>query len=265
MKRRLSFHCNIDIYYINHNNEFILLPRPNKYIASTNYYGNVTVRAQWSITQLGDRSKFLRSDNRFIFCQLNSMRPTIKLFRCSGIDYSYFSTNKTAVITDTISFRFDGIDPMNNKSEYDLKIINEFKKGYVMDNLGTSIVETTINSMYGTPRFSIMPHIDEVYFNKPYTTVKWTDGTTTTVKCRDDDEFNKEIGVSMAISRRYYATYTPNPRASFKKLIYKDAIDQTTAIQNRKEKKKSARLKALVEPEKEISDGDIPASEESSS
>lgn len=264
MMERISFHCDIGIYYINQNDEFIPLPRPDKYVASTNYYGHVSVRVQWSITQLGDHSKFLRSDNRFIFCKLNSMKPIIKLFRCSGIDYSYFSTNKTAIVTDTISFRFDGIDPMN-KSEYDQKIINEFEKGYIVGNFGTSIVATTINTMYGTPQFSIMPHIDEVYFNKPYTTVKWTDGTTTTVKCRDDDEFNKEIGVSMAITRRYYETYMPNPRASFKKLIYKDAIDQTAAIQNRKEKKKSARLKALVESEKEISNGDISASEESSS
>jgi hypothetical protein len=249
---------------MDHNGEFIQLPRPDKYVASTNYYGHVTVRVQWSITQLGDRSKFFKRDHRFIFCQLNSMKPIIKLFKCSGIDYSHFSTNKTAITTDTISFRFDGIDPMN-KSEYDQKIINEFEKGYIMGNLRTSIVTTTINSMYGTPQFMAMPRIDEVYFSKPYTTVKWIDGTTTTVKCRDDDEFNKEIGVSMAITRKYYESVSPNPRASFKKLIYKDAIDQTTAIQNRKEKKKSARLKALIEPEKEISNGDISASEEPSS
>ena len=264
MKKRISFHCDIGIYYMDHNGEFILLPRPDKYVASTNYYERVMVRVQWSITQLGDCVKFFRRGHRFIFCQLNSMKPKIELFKCSGIDYSYFSTNKNEVITDTVSFRFDGIDPMN-KSEYDQKIINEFEKGYIVGNFGTSIVATTINTMYGMPQFSVMPHIDEVYFNKPYTTVKWIDGTTTTVKCRDDDEFNKEIGVSMAITRKYYESVSPNPRASFKKLIYKDAIDQTTAIQNRKEKKKSARLKALVEPEKEISNGDISASEEPSS
>jgi hypothetical protein len=73
-----------------------------------------------------------------------------------------------------------------------------------------------------------IPIMSDIFYNAPYTTVKWQDGTTTTVKVGEDDEFNKEYGLAMAISKKYYECLeAPNPRAAFKKAAYKDAHDQT--------------------------------------
>lgn len=91
---------------------------------------------------------------------------------------------------------------------------------YYKDHMITSLIE------HGSfPNH--MPGIRKVFFNDPYTTIKWTDDTTTTVKCRDDEKFNKEIGVSMAISRKYFELNNPTaPRAKFKEIV-KNATDQT--------------------------------------
>ena len=70
------------------------------------------------------------------------------------------------------------------------------------------------------------PLISDIFYNKPYTTVKWFDGTITTVKSIDGDSFNKEIGLAMAISRKYYESIgLEHPRAAFKQACYKDAHD----------------------------------------
>ena len=42
------------------------------------------------------------------------------------------------------------------------------------------------------------------WFNEPYTTVKWSDGTTTTVKCGDDDEYNKATGFLLCCAKRLF-------------------------------------------------------------
>ena len=126
-----------------------------------------------------------------------------------------------------------------------------------------------INSTYGLPILMGIPRIDEIYFTEPYTTIKWTDKSTTTVRCQDGEEFNKEIGVAMAITRKYFESMpVANPRASFKELVYKKAVDQTKAVHDRKarkKKKKLERLKALEKSNKEISDGDISTITKSSS
>lgn len=44
--------------------------------------------------------------------------------------------------------------------------------------------------------------IKKVIFNEPATIVLWADGTKTVVKCQEDDIFNPEVGLAMAISKR---------------------------------------------------------------
>lgn len=111
------------------------------------------------------------------------------------------------------------------------------------------------NSYNATPRSlhsigmgaGIIPIIDNVYFNNPYTTVKWKDHTTTTVKCTDGEVFNKEIGLAMAISKKYLETFGfPYPRSAFKSIV-NNAVDQsakTAAKKAYKEAKKQKLLKA---------------------
>lgn len=47
-----------------------------------------------------------------------------------------------------------------------------------------------------------VPEIEKVIFNDPATIIFWKDGTKTVVKCSEDDEFNPEVGMAMAISKK---------------------------------------------------------------
>lgn len=47
-----------------------------------------------------------------------------------------------------------------------------------------------------------MPKIKNVIFNAPATIVFWADGTKTVVKAQDDDKFDPEKGLAMAISKK---------------------------------------------------------------
>lgn len=46
--------------------------------------------------------------------------------------------------------------------------------------------------------------IKEVIFNPPATIVFWNDGTKTVVKCQNDEVFDTEKGLAMAISKKYF-------------------------------------------------------------
>lgn len=46
------------------------------------------------------------------------------------------------------------------------------------------------------------PQITKVIFNGPATIVFWSDGTKTVVKCDDDEFFDREKGIAMAISKK---------------------------------------------------------------
>lgn len=47
-----------------------------------------------------------------------------------------------------------------------------------------------------------MPNIKNVIFNDPATIVFWADGTKTVVQCQDDDIFDPEKGLAMAITKK---------------------------------------------------------------
>ena len=57
-----------------------------------------------------------------------------------------------------------------------------------------------------------MPVISKVIFNPPATIVMWDDGTKTVVKTKtsgkkkDQDKFSEEIGLAMAIAKKYYGS-----------------------------------------------------------
>lgn len=48
----------------------------------------------------------------------------------------------------------------------------------------------------------VIPKIEDVIFNGPATIVKWSDGTKTVVKWCEDDLFDPEKGLAMAISKK---------------------------------------------------------------
>ena len=46
------------------------------------------------------------------------------------------------------------------------------------------------------------PHPKKVIFSGPATTILWTDGTKTTVKCQGDDVFDKETGIALCYLKK---------------------------------------------------------------
>lgn len=48
--------------------------------------------------------------------------------------------------------------------------------------------------------------IDKVYFNEPWTIVKWKDGSTTRVKCAEGDIYSKRMGLMYCIVKRHFST-----------------------------------------------------------
>ena len=65
-----------------------------------------------------------------------------------------------------------------------------------------------------------LPFIDKVIFNPPATVVIWSDGTKTVVKARkgkkkaESDEFSEEIGLAVAIAKKYFGS-----RSAFLKAV----------------------------------------------
>lgn len=82
----------------------------------------------------------------------------------------------------------------------------------------------------------IIPGIKNVFFNemKRTTTVVFLDHTSVIVKCTDNDEFYPEMGLAMAIARRYFGS-----RTKLKKAV--DKWVATSAPKNEQLRKKAAR------------------------
>lgn len=76
------------------------------------------------------------------------------------------------------------------------------------------------SKLYGA-MFWEMPKIKDVKFNDPATIVFWADGTKTVVKCQDDDIFDPEKGLAMAISKKALGN-KGNYCNEFKKWLPKD-------------------------------------------
>ena len=82
-----------------------------------------------------------------------------------------------------------------------------------------------------------VPVITRCIINDPAVVVFWSDGTKTVGKCMNNDEFNPEIGLAMAISRKYYELIGfPNPRGAFKNQL-KKAEDRSAKTKEKRERK----------------------------
>lgn len=62
----------------------------------------------------------------------------------------------------------------------------------------------------------MMPRINKVIFNDPATIVLWSDGTKTVVKA-NNEEFDKEKGLAMAIAKKLYGYNKGNYYNIFKR------------------------------------------------
>lgn len=99
-------------------------------------------------------------------------------------------------------------------------------------------IKGSLNAVYGTNKtylknetyFKTCPCIKRVIFNPPATIVMWEDGTKTIVKCTEGEEFKEELGLAMAIAKRYFGS-----RSKFKKEVAKASRPQEKTFKNEAE------------------------------
>lgn len=123
----------------------------------------------------------------------------------------------------------------------DIGVIEKLKKE--IQNASNEILKGLgVNNMV-----RIVPFITRCIINDPAVVLFWSDGTKTVGKCMGDDEFNPEIGLAMAISRKYYEMIGfPNPRSAFKNQL-KNAENRSAKTKEKRERKMKLLESAKVE------------------
>lgn len=76
----------------------------------------------------------------------------------------------------------------------------EYEGKYEWHNFYPDLVAVRLIS--GSP--NRLPVVLAIYANPPYTTVKWGDGSTTTVKCCEDDTYSEAQGFAAALTKKLY-------------------------------------------------------------
>ena len=87
-----------------------------------------------------------------------------------------------------------------------------------INNASVSTRKVAYNSMWKRTK------IKNVIFNDPATIVFWSDGTKTVVKCGENDIYDPEKGLAMAVAKKYLGTNKShsNYMDEFKKWLPKD-------------------------------------------
>lgn len=123
----------------------------------------------------------------------------IDLLRFNGDDYSYGCIKD---IMKELSDR-DNFSVITTNNPYDPR------RCFVDDNAYNQIVryvKDDLNVTYGMYEqyklVTFLAQIEDVIFNDPATIVFWSDGTKTVVKAQNDEEFDPEKGLSMAITKK---------------------------------------------------------------
>ena len=111
-------------------------------------------------------------------------------------------------------------------------------KSYNVDDLLNRILGSIEKDSFGVPM------IKEVIYNAPNTVVYWMDGTKTVVTATKGETFNKEIGLAMAISKKYFSISNDKPRAAFKNAV-KNASDYSAATEHKRKQKELKEVKKL--------------------
>lgn len=96
---------------------------------------------------------------------------------------------------------------MNEKTIYD-EYLNRMERNRYRDILDAFGLKTNTEKekenkgMTTNRNKAYVPSIKKVIFNNPATIVIWNDGTKTTVKCSERDEYSEEVGLAMCISKK---------------------------------------------------------------
>lgn len=100
-----------------------------------------------------------------------------------------------------------------NVSVFDKERKNNMPIGSNKSKKKSISIATALAMVFDSPSIQI----DRVMFNGPATIVYWSDGTKTIVKCMEDEEFDPEKGLAMAICKRLYGD-------NFHR-VFKDSLD----------------------------------------
>ncbi len=131
---------------------------------------------------------------------------------CDTVDFEPGSTMGSGVFTLTsgsfymkhiicVSADMYGCFSRNLKRELDYMIDkfnnSKLKNIYIEEDI--KMVKVVANSVYDDPR----KKIKDVIFNAPATIVFWSDGTKTVVKAQNNEEYDREKGLAMAITKKF--------------------------------------------------------------
>ena len=235
------------------NDEFKFLPLENPIsIAMEDDY----IYISWN--ELLCASMFFYDTNTNVLIDIRDLGDpynTHRLLLCSYVNCSY-EVNFMNESTITIKF-----EPIYHLDDEEIECVD----AYISYKHNFGLTYGARNPYFRNPcgcehpkASVIIPLIHDIYYNDPYTAVRWFDGTVTTVKVSDGEIFDKETGLAMAIAKKYYECLdVPNIRAAFKKAVYKDAHDHSQKTAERLARKLAAKMK-------EARDGNVSTSEESS-
>lgn len=162
-----------------------------------------------------------------------------------GLEYAYHCKRLMSSDTNLIT-RVEAAYKRKFASNYELPA-----PPYSFDKLKKDVQKRISNEIFKELGVSLMvknvPVITRCIINDPAVVVFWSDGTKTIGKRMGDDEFNPEIGLAMAISRKYYELIGfPNPRSAFKNQL-NIAEDRSAKTKEKRECKKKLHDAAKAE------------------
>ena len=197
-------------------------------------------------------SKYIETPRCTIILIDNNINGVLGLFPDISFDLSknaILSLPKHIVIDDSDNVLFlDFVEAIEKKIDQGLWYHDRFDKEYIINAAIKLAKGEDIDSLYPNMFISLahgngkrimydvnnngdvyiiktaLPEIKNVIFNYPATIVFWTDGTKTVVKAQEDDVYDKEKGLAMAIAKKVLGTNESgsNYYDVFKKWIPKD-------------------------------------------
>ena len=96
---------------------------------------------------------------------------------------------------------------MISEKMYNMLYSDKYGSGEIKtSNIDTGAIATSRKVEYNSMWKRARAKIKNVIFNDPATIVFWSDGTKTVVKCGENDIYDPEKGLAMAVSKKYLGT-----------------------------------------------------------
>lgn len=109
-----------------------------------------------------------------------------------GVEKSFFIHKNYSVFEDS---------PLDDEELTEL-IINDIKRSFNIKDESNKTETKKKNNTGNESEKCYVPEIKNVIFNYPSTTVLWSDGTKTVVKCQKGDKYSMETGLALCIAKK---------------------------------------------------------------